>query len=95
MPRADGEVVVGATVRGARRDTDGHRRRRATTCCAPAIDLVPELAEYDLVETLAGLRPGTPDNAPILGPLPGRPDVSWPTGHYRHGVAAHPGHRRR
>ena len=54
------------------------------------VDLLPELAEYDLVEAVAGLRPGTPDNAPILGPLPGRPDVLAATGHHRHGIVLTP-----
>ena len=88
VPRADGEVVVGATV----------EERADTTVTAgavlrllrAAVDLVPELAEYDLVEAVAGLRPGTPDNAPILGPLPGRPGVLAATGHHRHGIVLTP-----
>ncbi|MET7705583.1 glycine oxidase ThiO [Micromonospora sp. NPDC005413] len=88
VPRADGEVVLGATV----------EERSDTTITASAvqrllragIDLLPELAEYDLVEAIAGLRPGTPDNAPILGPLPGRPDVLAATGHHRHGIVLTP-----
>ncbi|WP_233583732.1 glycine oxidase ThiO [Micromonospora sp. CV4] len=88
VPRADGEVVLGATV----------EERSDTTVTAGAVlrllragvDLLPELAEYDLVETVAGLRPGTPDNAPILGPLPGRPDVLAATGHHRHGIVLTP-----
>ncbi|MCO1598288.1 glycine oxidase ThiO [Micromonospora sp. RHAY321] len=88
VPRADGEVVLGATV----------EERSDTTVTAGAVqrllragvDLLPELAEYDLVEAVAGLRPGTPDNAPILGPLPGRPDVLAATGHHRHGIVLTP-----
>lgn len=88
MPRADGEVVLGATV----------EERSDTTVTAGAVqrllragvDLLPELAEYDLVEAIAGLRPGTPDNAPILGPLPDRPDVLAATGHHRHGIVLTP-----
>ena len=88
VPRVDGEVVVGATV----------EERADTTVTAgavlrllrAAVDLLPELAEYDLVEAVAGLRPGTPDNAPILGPLPGRPDVLAATGHHRHGIVLTP-----
>ncbi|PWR10216.1 glycine oxidase ThiO [Micromonospora acroterricola] len=88
VPRTDGEVVLGATV----------EERSDTTVTAGAVlrllrasvDLLPELAEYDLVETVAGLRPGTPDNAPILGPLPGRPDVLAATGHHRHGIVLTP-----
>ncbi|WP_410815018.1 glycine oxidase ThiO [Micromonospora sp. 067-2] len=88
VPRSDGEVVLGATV----------EERSDTTVTAGAVlrllragvDLLPELAEYDLVEAVAGLRPGTPDNAPILGPLPGRPDVLAATGHHRHGIVLTP-----
>ncbi|MFG2052184.1 glycine oxidase ThiO [Micromonospora sp. NPDC048935] len=88
VPRPDGEVVLGATV----------EERSDTTVTAGAVqrllragvDLLPELAEYDLVEAVAGLRPGTPDNAPILGPLPGRPDVLVATGHHRHGIVLTP-----
>ena len=89
VPRADGEVVVGATVE-ERAGHHGHRRRRCYELLRAAIDLVPELAEYELVEAVAGLRPGTPDNAPLLGPLPGRPDVLAATGHYRNGILLTP-----
>lgn len=88
VPRTDGEVVVGAT-----------EEERADTCVTAggvldllrsAVDLVPTLAEYDLVEARAGARPGTPDNAPVIGPLPGRPDVIAATGHHRHGIVLTP-----
>lgn len=88
MPRSDGEVVVGATVE-ERTDTDVSAGAVLRLLRA-AVDLLPELAEYDLVEALAGLRPGTPDNAPILGPLPGRPGVLAATGHHRHGIVLTP-----
>ncbi|MFG1775316.1 glycine oxidase ThiO [Micromonospora sp. NPDC049048] len=88
VPRADGEVVVGATVE-ERADTDVSAGAVLRLLRA-AVDLLPELAEYDLVETAAGLRPGTPDNAPILGPLPGRPGVLAATGHHRHGIVLTP-----
>jgi glycine oxidase len=87
VPRADGEVVVGATEE--ERGTD-------TTVTAgglldllrPAVDLVPALAEYALSEAAAGLRPGTPDNAPIVGRLDATTLVA--TGHYRDGVLLAP-----
>ncbi|MFI6260881.1 glycine oxidase ThiO [Micromonospora sp. NPDC051006] len=88
VPRDSGEVVVGATVE-ERRDTDVSAGAVLRLLRA-AVELLPELAEYDLVETVAGLRPGTPDNAPILGPLPGRPDVLAATGHHRHGIVLTP-----
>ncbi|MFI7604027.1 glycine oxidase ThiO [Micromonospora sp. NPDC049366] len=88
VPRDTGEVVVGATVeeRGDTSVTAGAVLRLLRA----AVELLPELAEYDLVETVAGHRPGTPDNAPILGALPGRPDVLAATGHHRHGIVLTP-----
>jgi glycine oxidase len=54
----------------------------------PAADLLPGLVEFALTETLAGLRPGTPDNAPIIGRLP--TGVIVATGHFRNGVLLTP-----
>ncbi|CAN5719424.1 glycine oxidase ThiO [soil metagenome] len=86
--RSDGEVVVGATVEERGYDTTVtagavHDLLRA------AVELVPDVAELALVETAAGLRPGTPDNAPLLGAthLDG---VVLATGHYRNGVLLAP-----
>jgi glycine oxidase len=88
VPRADGEVVIGATVeeRGDTAVTAG----AVLDLLRSATDLMPGIAEYELVETAAGLRPGTPDNAPILGRMPGRPGVIAATGHYRHGIVLTP-----
>jgi glycine oxidase len=86
VPRADGEVVVGAT--------SEERRDPTVTAGAvldllrAAVDLVPELAEYTLAETQYGFRPATPDNAPVIGEL--RPGVLVATGHYRNGVLLAP-----
>ncbi|WP_240669887.1 glycine oxidase ThiO [Actinoplanes solisilvae] len=86
VPRADGEVVVGATQeeRTDRLVTAGavHDLLRA------AIDLLPALAEFELAETTVGHRPGTPDNAPLLGRLDDRVVVA--AGHHRNGVLLAP-----
>lgn len=88
VPRQEGEVVVGAT---SEERTDTMVTSGAVLrLLRAATDLVPEVAEYELVEALAGLRPGSPDNAPILGPLPGRPAVLAATGHHRHGIVLTP-----
>lgn len=88
VARSDGEVVVGATVEERGYDatvTAGgvHDLLRA------AVELVPDVAELTLVETAAGLRPGTPDNAPLLGAteLDG---LVVATGHYRNGILLAP-----
>ena len=67
VPRGDGRVVVGATVEEQGFDTTAtagavHDLLRA------AIELLPDTAELELLETVVGLRPGSPDNAPMLGP---------------------------
>ena len=54
-----------------------------------AIELVPGIGEWVIDGLVAGLRPGTPDNAPVLGPgvVAG---LQWATGHYRHGILLAP-----
>jgi glycine oxidase len=54
-----------------------------------AIEVVPGVADLELVETLARWRPGTPDNAPLLGPSP-LPGLVLATGHHRNGVLLTP-----
>jgi len=55
-----------------------------------AIEVVPGVTELELVETLARWRPGTPDNAPILGASATIPGLVLATGHYRNGVLLTP-----
>jgi glycine oxidase len=88
VPRGDGRYVVGATVeeRGFDRQVTAgaiHDLLRE------AVTVVPGLGELEVEEALAGLRPGTPDNAPAIGPgaLAG---LHWATGHYRHGILLAP-----
>ena len=54
-----------------------------------AIEVVPGVSELELVETLARWRPGTADNAPLLGPS-GLPGLVLATGHHRNGVLLTP-----
>ena len=52
-------------------------------------ELLPGIAELVIEKLVAGLRPGTADNAPLIGP--GRvAGLLWATGHYRHGVLLAP-----
>jgi len=84
VPRGDGRYVLGATMEERGYDT-------TTTAGATfellrdAMELLPGLSELVLDELSAGLRPGTPDNAPVIGP--GLTEgLFWATGHYRHGI---------
>ncbi len=85
--RPDGEVVVGATSEDVGADiavTVGAVRR----VLDEAWRLVPGLDEAPLLETAAGLRPATPDGAPILDTLASGVHVA--TGHHRNGVLLAP-----
>jgi glycine oxidase len=87
VPRADGRLILGATVEERGFDT-------AMTALAvhdllrDAAELVPGILECEIEELLAGLRPGTPDNAPLIGRLDERVVVA--TGHHRNGILLAP-----
>ncbi len=89
VPRANGLVFAGATVEdvGFRRRTTkaGVRAMRSM-----AIGLVPQLAAATVHFDWAGLRPGSPDDLPMIGPLPGWANVVAATGHYRNGILLGP-----
>jgi glycine oxidase len=88
VPRRDGEVVVGATQEELGHDTAvtaGGVRELLDAAAA----IVPGIDELTLAETSAGLRPGTPDNRPLIGgtSLGG---LVLATGHHRNGVLLTP-----
>ncbi|PFG93654.1 glycine oxidase [Saccharopolyspora erythraea NRRL 2338] len=87
VPRDDGGLVVGATQYEVGFDTEvtvGGVR----DLIADAEQVLPGIAEYALVEAIAGLRPGTGDNLPLLGWL--EPGVIAATGHHRNGFLLAP-----
>ncbi|GHB31352.1 glycine oxidase ThiO [Streptomyces viridiviolaceus] len=88
VPRESGELVVGATSEELGWDTTV-TAGGVYELLRDAHELVPGITELPLTETRAGLRPGSPDNAPLLGPteLPG---LLLATGHYRNGVLLTP-----
>lgn len=88
VPRGDGRVCIGATVEEKGFDTTPtaggvHELLRE------AYRVLPDVAELDFVEAIAGLRPGSPDNMPLLGEgaLDG---LLLATGHYRNGILLAP-----
>jgi len=88
VPRADGRVVVGATVEEKGWDTTV-TAGAVRELLEDATEVVPALGELELAETLARLRPGTPDNGPILG-ASALPGLVLATGHYRNGILLTP-----
>jgi glycine oxidase len=88
VPRSDGRVLIGATVEEAGFDkrTDPatiEQMHRA------GLRLIPALGGARILEAWAGLRPGTPDNLPILG-VTATPGYFVATGHFRDGILLTP-----
>ncbi|MEJ7798311.1 MAG: glycine oxidase ThiO [Solirubrobacteraceae bacterium] len=89
VPRGDGRYVLGATM---------EERGFDTTVTAGGLyellrdagELVPGIHELIVEETSAGLRPATPDNAPVLGRADDVEGLVWATGHHRNGVLLAP-----
>jgi glycine oxidase len=82
-------VLVGSTLEDAGFDksTDAATRQRLQ---AEAAELLPALADTHPVQHWAGLRPGSPDNIPVIGHHPDFENVFVNTGHYRYGVTLAP-----
>jgi glycine oxidase len=88
LPRTDGRIIIGATVEEAGFD----KRVQPETIQhlhQAAANLIPELGEARIHEAWAGLRPGTPDDLPILG-MTSLPGYYATTGHFRNGILLAP-----
>ncbi|HVA03041.1 MAG TPA: glycine oxidase ThiO [Acidimicrobiales bacterium] len=91
VPRHDRTVVVGATVE--ERGFDAEVTAGAVyELLRDAHRVVPGITEMTLGEASAGLRPGSPDNAPIVGRAAGEgvEGLVVATGHYRQGILLAP-----
>jgi glycine oxidase len=88
VPRADGRLVVGATMEERGFDTSV-TAGGVLELLRRAYEALPGISELELVEARAGLRPAAADNGPIIGPA-AVPGVIWATGHWRHGILLAP-----
>lgn len=85
VPRDDGRVLIGSTEEDAGFDT------RSTPIGVRdlidvALRLCPVLASASVEKTWAGLRPGSLDTRPYIGPLPGFSNLFVASGHKRAGL---------
>jgi len=88
VPRVDGRLIVGATVEEMGYDT-AVTAGGVHELLREAYRLLPDVAEMELIGATAGLRPGTPNNLPIVGP--GAIDgLVLATGHFRNGILLAP-----
>lgn len=90
VPRADGLILVGSTM-----ERSGFEKKTTAEGVADLIQfaqsLVPSLGRAELVRTWAGLRPGSPEELPYLGPVPGFDNLMVAAGHFRSGLQMSPG----
>jgi glycine oxidase len=88
VPRGDGRLVIGATVEEMGFDT-AVTAGGVHELLREAYRLLPDVAEMEWVGATAGLRPGTPDNLPLVGPgeIEG---LILATGHFRNGILLAP-----
>jgi glycine oxidase len=88
VPRSDGRIIAGSTLEDAGFEKNVTQEGQQKILSA-AIELAPALAGVEILEKWSGLRPGTPDDLPILGPT----DIEGllvATGHYRNGILLAP-----
>jgi glycine oxidase len=89
VPRPDGRVLVGSTEEDA-----GFDKRTTAEAIQGlltfAISMVPDLASAHPERSWAGLRPGSPDGLPYIGPVPGIDNLFIAAGHFRAGIQLSP-----
>ncbi|WP_295467946.1 glycine oxidase ThiO [uncultured Pseudomonas sp.] len=89
IPRRDGHILIGSTLEHAEFDKTPTAEALASLQ-ASAIELLPALSGQEPVAHWAGLRPGSPDGVPFIGPVPDLPGLWLNCGHYRNGLVLAP-----
>ena len=89
VPREGGRILVGATVE-ERGFQILHTAEARDHLWGQAAAVLPPLADAVLAEHWSGLRPGTPDTLPVIGPVPDAPGLFMATGHFRNGILLAP-----
>jgi glycine oxidase len=89
IPRRDGHVLVGSTLEYV--GFDKHTTQQGLDDLRrSAIEMIPDLAALPIEKHWAGLRPGSPDGTPLVGPHPGIANLYINAGHFRNGVVLGP-----
>ncbi|MNE13982.1 Hydrogen cyanide synthase subunit HcnC precursor [compost metagenome] len=89
IPRRDGHILIGSTL-----EHEGYDKAPTQDALeslkASAIELIPALAQAEVVGHWAGLRPGSPEGIPYIGAVPGFDGLWLNCGHYRNGLVLAP-----
>lgn len=89
IPRRDGHILVGSTLEDVGFDKTP-TQEALDSLRASAIELLPALADAEVVKHWAGLRPGSPEGIPYIGPVPGFEGLWLNCGHFRNGLVLAP-----
>jgi glycine oxidase len=89
VPKGDHQTMVGATVERVGFDDSGTLGGIAEVAQA-GLEMAPRLAQNEFLGAWSGLRPGTPDDLPFIGPFASLPNVIAATGHFRNGILLAP-----
>lgn len=89
IPRRDGHILVGSTL-----EHEGFDKTPTSQALqslkASAVELIPALADAEVVAHWAGLRPGSPEGIPYIGRVAGFDGLWLNCGHYRNGLVLAP-----
>lgn len=86
VPRKDGHVLIGSTEEPEAGFEKANTPEGVRGLIDFAFELVPALRDAPVEKTWAGLRPGSPDEMPFIGPVPGVANVFAAVGHFRSGI---------
>lgn len=90
VPRRDGHILLGSTEEPEAEYVKRNTPAGVAYLLRRAMELVPALADAPVLATWAGLRPGSPDDKPYIGPIPGIDGLYAATGHFRAGLTLSP-----
>jgi glycine oxidase len=89
IPRRDGHILVGSTLEHVGFDKKPTKAAHETLLSS-AVELLPALENSQVVAQWAGLRPGSPEGIPYIGPVSAKPGLWLNCGHYRNGLVLAP-----
>lgn len=89
IPRSDGHILAGSTVEDVGFDKSNTDEATAMLA-AKASALLPQLANAPVIKRWNGLRPGSPENIPVIAQHPYFVNLWLNTGHFRYGVTMAP-----
>ena len=90
VPRRDGHVIIGSTEEPEAGFTKRNTPQGVSHLMAQAVKFVPALADAPVMAMWSGLRPGTHNDKPLIGPVPQWPGLFAATGHFRAGLTNAP-----